>query len=156
MRALLGTGRLVEARAAFQPVAKNVVLDARLTACGHWLAACEAGPRSRTVEVLASAIAANRRDHDARFELAQLHFAEQRWTQAMDELLEIVMRDKGWSDQLARKTYVAILELMTKPEPRRAETTSPKSPLEIAGKVSVTPADPLLDTYRRRLSMALF
>ena len=156
LRALVGAGRLAEARAALQPVAKNMLLDSRLTACGHWLAACEASAQSRTVEVLASAIAANRRDHDARFELAQLHFAEQRWTQAMDELLEIVMRDKGWSDQLARKTYVAILELMTKPEPRRAENTSPKSALEFAGKVNVTPADPLLDTYRRRLSMALF
>ena len=27
----------------------------------------------------------------------------------MDELLEIVMRDKAWNDELARKTYVAIL-----------------------------------------------
>ena len=28
----------------------------------------------------------------------------------MDELLEIIMRDKAWNDQAARKTYVAILE----------------------------------------------
>ena len=31
---------------------------------------------------------------------------------AMDELLEILMRDKAWSDELARKTYVAILDII--------------------------------------------
>lgn len=36
----------------------------------------------------------------------------------MDELLEIIMRDKAWSDEKARKTYVAILEVMTKPQPK--------------------------------------
>jgi len=40
---------------------------------------------------------------------------------ALDELLEILMRDKSWHDQLARKVYVAILELMTKPAPKPAQ-----------------------------------
>ena len=33
--------------------------------------------------------------------------AQQRWTEAMDELLEILMRDKAWNEDLARKTYIA-------------------------------------------------
>ena len=102
------------------------------------------------------AIAANKRDFDARFELAQTHFAAQRFTEAMDELLEIIMRDKAWSDELARKTYVAILELMTKPAPKPKPRPSAKGTLEVAGKATVAPADPLLDQYRRKLSMALF
>jgi len=156
LRALLGAGRVDEARRAFEPVAGKVVLDARLTACGHWLAAAEKAASARSPEALAAAIAANKRDFEARFELAQRDFAAQRFTQAMDELLEILMRDKGWNDELARKTYVAILELMTKPAPAKAEAAAPKGALELAGKVSAAPADPVVDQYRRKLSMALF
>jgi putative thioredoxin len=153
LRALLSQGMVAEARRAFDPVANKVVPDARLTACGHWLAALEAMPVD--TDALMAAIATNKRDFDARFKLAQSHFAAQRLTQAMDELLEIVMRDKEWNAQLARKTYVAILELMTKPAPK-AEAAAPKGTLELAGKINTAPADPVVDSYRRKLSMALF
>jgi putative thioredoxin len=156
LRALLTAGRVAEARRAFEPVASKVMLDSRLSAAGHWIAASEKAETARSPEALAAAIAANRRDFDARFELAQIHFAAQRFTQAMDELLEIVMRDKAWNGELARKTYVAILELMGKPAPAaKAEAAAPKGTLEVAGKVNTAPADPVLDQYRRKLSMAL-
>lgn len=156
LRALLLAGRVAEARRAFEPVASKALLDARLSAAGHWITACERASEARSPEVLAAAIAANRRDFDARFELAQVHLSGQRYTQAMDELLEIVMRDKSWRDELARKTYVAILELMSKPAPARAEAAAPKSTLEVAAKVNTALADPVVDQYRRKLSMALF
>jgi len=155
LRALLTVGRVDDARRAFDPVASKVMLDARLAAAGHWLAACEKAASARSPEQLAAAIAAAKRDFDARFELAQVHFAAQRFTQAMDELLEIVMRDKAWNGELARKTYVAILELMSKPAPK-AEAATPKGALEVTGKVNTAPADPVIDQYRRKLSMALF
>ena len=155
VRALLTLGQVAEARRAFEPVAGKLMLDARLSACGHWLAACESAPSAPPPEVLAAAIATNRRDFDARFALAQIHFATQRFTEAMDALLEIVMRDKEWSEQRARKTYVAILELMTKPAPK-PEAAAPKGTLEVAGKIATPSADPVVDAYRRKLSMALF
>ena len=83
-------------------------------------------------------------------------FAAGAMTEAMDELLEILMRDKGWSDGLARKTYVAILELMSKPAPKAATPEAKKGAVEIAGKAVVVPGDPVIDSYRRKLSMALF
>jgi len=70
-------------------------------------------------------------------------------------LLEILMRDKAWSDELARKNYVAILELMAKPAPK-ASAAEAKGTLELTGKAAVAPSDPVLDQYRRKLSMALF
>ena len=94
------------------------MLDPRLAAAGHWIAALEAATKARPRDTLSAALAANKRDFDARFELAQCHFAAGEFTQAMDELLEIVMRDKAWKDELARKTYVAILQVMTKPVAR--------------------------------------
>ncbi len=156
LRALIAAGHVDQAREVYAPVAHQVIPNARLAAIGHWLAAIEAAPAARSPETLTTAIAANKRDFDARFELAQRHFAAQRYTEAMDELLEIIMRDKAWRDELARKNYVAILELMTKPAPAKAEAAAPKGTLEIAGKALAAPSDPVVDAYRRKLSMALF
>jgi len=157
LRALLADGRVDEARRAYEPVATKVMLDARLAACGRWIDAIDAAAKARPADQLAAAITANKRDFDARFELAQTHFAAQRFTDALDELLEILMRDKTWSDELARKTYVAILELMTRAAPAAAKgEAAAKGTLEVAAKVSVAPADPVVDQYRRRLSMVLF
>lgn len=148
------TGPLIEAR----PAAFVRVLDAVQSVRTN----------GRPLSVLQEAIAANKRDFAARLELASLHLALGRHTEAMDELLEIIMRDKAWSDEAARKLYVAILETMTKPQPKPAApgkgpgaAGAPGAPdgkpkLEIAGKVEVAAADPVIDAYRRKLSMALF
>ena len=157
LRALLMAGRIEEARRAYDPVATKVVPDLRLAACGYWLAAFEAAAVTPPVAALEATLAADKRDFDARFALAQHHFAAQRFTQAMDELLEILMRDKAWHDGLARKTYVAVLDVMC--EPQRAAAKEPsvvKGTLELGGKQPVGVADPVLDAYRRRLSMVVF
>jgi len=157
LRALLGAGRVAEARLVYAPVASKVMQDARIAACGHWLAACEQAARGRSDEQLTSALAVDKRDFAARFERAQRRFATQDFAAAMDELLEILMRDKGWEDGLARKTYVAILEIMTRPAPApSAGQTAPKGALELAPQMSTVATDQVLDAYRRRLSMTIF
>jgi putative thioredoxin len=154
---LLQQGRNADARAAFDPMAPRAIANLRITALGHWLAAVEAEASARSPDALAAAIAQNKRDFEARFELAQRHFAAGRFPEAMDELLEIVMRDKAWRDELARKTYVAILELMTKPAPKAAAApAATKGALEVTGLAATSVAsDPVIDSYRRKLSMAL-
>jgi putative thioredoxin len=154
VRALLQEGQWAAAREALAPAQSKLMLDARLGALAHWLQAGERkAPRSGAA--LQAAIESNKRDFEARFELAQLHFAAQRFTQAMDELLEIVMRDKAWNGEIARKNYIAILELMSKPAPK-AKADTPKGTLELAGHVTTASVDPVVDSYRRKLSMALF
>jgi len=149
--------RTAQARQAFDPVAAKALADARYAAVEHWLKACEALPAARPLPELDAAIAANRRDFQARFERAQQFFARREDTVAMDELLEILMRDKAWSQELARKTYVAILELMAKPLPKAGpDSGKAKGTLEVTGPAAVAPSDPVLDQYRRKLSMALF
>jgi putative thioredoxin len=157
IKALLELGLLQDALTAFAPVAAKaadtITPHARFAALGQWLAAIEQSAGA-DVAALQSAITANKRDFEARYALARNHLAGQRFTEAMDELLEIIMRDKAWNGEAARKTYVAILELLTKPAPKpQAEA---KGTLELAGKAVVPPSDPLLDQYRRKLSMALF
>jgi putative thioredoxin len=156
LRALLREGRIDEARAAYAAVAGQPLLDARLVACGLWIDACDRAVTAGPVDALQARVAADKRDFDARYLLAQTHFAAQRQTAALDELLEIVMRDKSWNKELARKTYVAILELMTQPKPAAAASAATKGALELPGKLAAAPSDPVLDAYRRKLSMALF
>jgi putative thioredoxin len=160
IKALLELGLLQDAKAAFAPVAARAadtnIPHARFAALAHWLAAFErAGSGNYDAAALQAAVVANKRDFEARFALAQGLMAGQRFTDAMDELLEIIMRDKAWNGELARKTYVAILELLTKPAPK-AQATEAKGALELSGKAVVANSDPLLDQYRRKLSMALF
>jgi putative thioredoxin len=166
IKLLLAEGALEGAQAIFAPIADRatgLLAEQRVNAFGRYIDALASARQGRSPAELSAAIEANKRDFTARFELAQIFFASGHFTEAMDELLEIIMRDKGWSDDLARKTYVAILEVMSKPQPKpippkaaAAAGADSKPKLEIAGKVAVTAADPVVDKYRRKLSSALF
>jgi putative thioredoxin len=138
VKALLLAGRTPDAQRAFEPVAAKASVDRRVYALQQWLAALEAA-KGADVTTLDSRIAANRRDFDARYAKAQALLAQQQFTAAMDELLEILMRDKAWNEELARKTYIAVLDLIEPPKPKVAEGQIP-------------PDDPTVATYRRRLS----
>jgi len=155
LRALLTAGQVDDARRVYEPVAQRVMQDPRFAACGLWLDAHDRVATARPVAQLEAAIAQNKRDFDARFELAQTHFAALRFTDAMDQLLEILMRDKGWCDQLARKTFVAVLEVMTRSVPHGPSAPA-KTTLELAGAPAAVASDPVVDAYRRKLSMTLF
>jgi putative thioredoxin len=155
LKLLLQLGRVVEARQAYEPVASKAAHDSRFGAVALWLTACEQLASTRDLATLDAAITANRRDFDARFERAQRLLATSAPTEAMDELLEILMRDKAWSDGRARKAYVAILELLSKPAPKPAAAAA-SGTLELAGKAQAASGDPVIDQYRRKLSMVLF
>ncbi|MFZ2296645.1 MAG: tetratricopeptide repeat protein [Aquabacterium sp.] len=167
IKLLLAEGALEGAQAIFAPIADRatgLLAEQRVNAFARYIDALAAARQGRSPAELSAAIDANKRDFGARFELAQVFFASGHFTEAMDELLEIIMRDKGWSDDLARKTYVAILEVMSKPQPKPIPAKAAaavagaegKPQLEIAGKVAVTANDPVVDKYRRKLSSALF
>ena len=106
-----------------------------------------------------AAIALNKRDFDTRFAKAQVLAAEGQWTAAMDELLEIIMRDKEWNCQAARKLLVAILELIAPTKPKKTDAVPGKTAggIELLGKVNAEQdaATALVNSYRRKLSMAL-
>ncbi|HRH16876.1 MAG TPA: tetratricopeptide repeat protein [Aquabacterium sp.] len=162
IKLLVAEGALEPAQAVFEPIASRAtgpLAEMRVAAFGRYIEALAQARQGRSPTELSAALEANKRDFEARFEMAQLFFAAGHLTDAMDELLEIIMRDKAWSDEKARKTYVAILEVMTKPQPKpvaKAAAPGDAPKLEIAGKVEVPAANPVIDQYRRKLSMALF
>src|SRR2546426_11453489 len=60
---------------------------------------------------LKAKLAANPDDHEARLKLAQLHAGARRYREAMDQLLEIVQRDKNWRDGEARRQLLTLFTL---------------------------------------------
>ncbi|CAN5616968.1 thioredoxin [soil metagenome] len=143
IRLLLLQGRVDDAKVAFAPVIAKTGLVRRFDSLQRWMTALDAAsgltPGALPEAELKTRITANKRDFEARLGLAQHFMAQERWTDAMDELLEILMRDKAWNEDLARKTFVAILDIIDKPKLKVADGQIP-------------PDDPVVATYRRRLS----
>jgi putative thioredoxin len=112
-----------------------------------------------TFEQFDALIEKNKRDFDTRFAKARLLMAAGQMEQAMEELLEIIMRDKTWNNEAARKTYVSILELMTPPKNKNDDAAHGKTAggIELTGKAALQedPQAELISRYRRKLSMAL-
>ena len=143
VKLLLQRGQLDDAKVAFAPVIAKTTLVRRFDSLQRWMNAIDfAAERSELGESAATfdaKIAVNKRDFDARFGKTQMLMARQLWTGAMDELLDILMRDKTWASDLARKTYIAILDIIEPPAVKVADGQIP-------------PVDPTVATYRRRLS----
>ena len=163
VKLLIESNMLDDAEAALEPALKAIPRQIRFEALEQFLDAIrfvESDERGGwTPEQFDALIAANKRDFDTRLAKARVLMVGGNWTAAMDELLEIVMRDKAWSNAVPRKTFVAILELLTPPKPKVDPAAAGKTAggIELMGKV-VAEQDPqaqLVATYRRKLSMAL-
>jgi putative thioredoxin len=61
---------------------------------------------------LRAAVAADDNDQAARLALANWLVSQQRYEAAMDELLEMLLRDKTWQDGIARKTLLNVFSLL--------------------------------------------
>ena len=152
VKLLMILGRDDDAKIAFAPVIAKTSVVRKFDSLKRWMDASDAmhliaskaintpaTAINEHLEQLNTIIATNKRDFETRFAKTQLLMAQQRWTEAMDELLEILMRDKTWNDDQARKTFIAILDII---EP---------APVKVADG-QIPPVDATVATYRRRLS----
>ena len=163
VKLLIGSGQLGEAAAVLAPGLAQIPVPLRFEALSQWLNALEFATTDArgtwTLEQFDQKIAENKRDFETRFAKSRVLMAHGNWTGAMDELLEIIMRDKLWNEAAPRKTFVAILELLTPPRPKAGETVPGKTAggIELAGKSTVQedPQAALVSAYRRKLSMML-
>ena len=62
------------------------------------------------ISELEARIAANANDHPARFDLAGAYAAAGRRADAVDQLLEIITRERSWNDDAARKQLVTLFD----------------------------------------------
>ena len=146
VKALLLGGDTDAAKVSFAPVIAQTTTVRRFDSLKRimdaidFVAAC--ADKNGVLAEFEARIVLNKRDFDARFDKARWHMAHQEWTAALDELLDILMRDKTWAEDKARKTYIAILDIMEAPKPKVADGQIP-------------PDDPVVATYRRRLSSVI-
>jgi putative thioredoxin len=164
IKLLIGSGDLDQAAAQLAPTLARIPVPLQFEALQQWLNALEFvgnDPRGQwPLEKFDEAIAADKRDFAARFAKARVLMAANEWVAALDELLEIIMRDKKWDEEAPRKTFIAILELLTPPKPKAAAPDAggkSAGGIELAGPTTVQQDEQaaLVSAYRRKLSMAL-
>ena len=116
----LKSGDLERARTTLQLVRPDAASDEAIRAAEAELKLRESAaqaPRGE-IELLKAKLAADASDHQARFDLAQALDAGGDREAALQELLEIVRRDRKWNDDAARKHIVTLFEAMGPTDPR--------------------------------------
>ena len=116
----LKSGDIERARTTLQLVRPDSAGDEAIRAVEAELKlreSAQAAPRGE-VEVLKARLAADANDHQARYDLALAMDAGGDREGALDELLDIVRRDRKWNDEAARKQVVTLFEAMGPTDPR--------------------------------------
>jgi putative thioredoxin len=107
---LADAGRTDEARAALAGLKPLTQMSERVSALKAKLDLAEGAAGAGGEGELAQRVAANPGDLDARLELAHALAGRSAWREALEQLLEIVERDRGFGDDAGRKTMLKIFE----------------------------------------------
>src|SRR5947208_3753669 len=109
-RAYVSTGATEQAKQTLALVPEAKRNDAAVVAAHSALDVAEQAKSVGPVGELEQKVAANPADHQARFDLAVALNAAGKRTEAADQLLQIVRRDRKWNDDGARKQLVQFFE----------------------------------------------
>ncbi|MBI1208112.1 MAG: tetratricopeptide repeat protein [Azospirillum sp.] len=131
IRCLIQAKDYRRARQMLDQTPDAIAKDKELAAARSALELAEQSEASGSVAELLERLAHDKNDHQTRFDLAMALYAAAKREAAVDELIEIVRRDRTWEDDKARKQLVKLFEAF-----------GPTDKLTIAG--------------RRRLSSILF
>jgi len=101
-------GRLDEAERLLGEIKPNIDWDDRVETLKQGLSFARAGGGEKD---LAAKVAANPADLDSRLALAGALAARHAYRDALEQLLEIIRRDREWKDGEARKQMLAIFNL---------------------------------------------
>jgi len=121
-RAYLKGGDLERARTTLQMVSQEGAQDEAIRAVEAELKLKEAPPpESGATAALRSRLAADPKDHQARYDLAMALEAGGDRDGALAELLELVRLDRKWNEEAGRKQLVTLFEAMGPADPRTIE-----------------------------------
>jgi len=70
------------------------------------------GEAGEDLAALNARVSANENDLEARLKLANLFVAAGQYEAGMDQLLEIIGRDRGFEDDIGRKTLLTVFDLL--------------------------------------------
>ncbi|NYZ13562.1 co-chaperone YbbN [Azospirillum sp. RWY-5-1] len=131
VRCLIAAKEYAQAKRMIADAPASLAKDKDLAAAKSALDVAEQAQNAGPIPELMEAVARDKDNHQARFDLAMALFAAGKREAAVDELLEIVRRDRAWNDEGARKQLVKFFE-------------------------AFGPTDPLTIQTRRKLSSILF
>ena len=107
---LLAIGKVTQAKAAAARMGPLANQDRRI---GALLAQLQfADGAAPDIAALEARIAGNPEDLEARLALAKARVSEQRYEPAMEQLLEIIRRDRKWNGEAGRKTMLSVFDLL--------------------------------------------
>ena len=106
----VATGAIEQAKQTLGLVPESKRNDAAVKAVQASLDLAEQAEAVGPVADLEQKVAANPLDHQARFDLATALNAQGKRTEATEQLLAIVKRDRKWNDDGARKQLVQFFE----------------------------------------------
>jgi putative thioredoxin len=101
-----------EARRLLESLSPLMQMDERVTALQARLALAGSESGGASAGDLEKRIATNGGDSDARLRLARWHITREDYAPALDQLLEIVRRDRKYKDDGARKTMLQLFTVM--------------------------------------------
>jgi putative thioredoxin len=110
---LLDDDRFDDARAEAELLSPRTTqgIDARYNALKTRLDAAAVATVLPDTSALEARIAANPNDLEARFDLASQWIAARHYAGALEQLLEIVKRDRSFRDDIGRKTMLSVFDL---------------------------------------------
>src|SRR5215813_13904691 len=109
-RSYVETGALEQAKQTLALVPEAKRNEASVAAARAALELAEQATALGPVAELEQKVAANPLDHQARYDLAVALNAQGKRNEALDQLLEIVKRDRKWNDDGARKQLVQLFD----------------------------------------------
>jgi putative thioredoxin len=109
-RALIALDRAADARRMLDQVPAELAKDKDVAAVRTALELVEQSQQAGPIPELMERVAHAPDDHQARFDLAMALFAQDKREAAVDQLLDIVRRDREWNEQAARKQLVKFFE----------------------------------------------
>ena len=131
IRCLVAAGDTGQARELLDSIPEDMRAEADVAAAISSLELAEKAADAGDLNQIRARLEANARDHQARYDLALALYAAGETEEAIDQLVEIVRRDRGWNDEAARKELLQFFE-------------------------ALGPTDPVTVDGRRKLSSVLF
>jgi putative thioredoxin len=109
-RSYVATGAIEQAKQTLAMVPESKRNDSAVAAARAALEVAEQAKSVGPITELEQKVAADPRDHQARFDLAVALNGQGKRQEAVDHLLDIVKRDRKWNDDGARKQLVQFFE----------------------------------------------
>ncbi|MBN8531204.1 MAG: tetratricopeptide repeat protein [Alphaproteobacteria bacterium] len=112
-RSYLGLNRADEAKALLEGLEEVKKKEPEIQSVLAAIALAEETKGSQgNIDDLAAKVAVNPNDHESRFALAVAWFAEGKAEAAIEELIELLKRDREWNEQAARAQLVKIFDAL--------------------------------------------